>query len=332
MTGMERDPEKVFREIREREALAEKYRRDRLSGRMKEEKKRGIRAFIKSNARRAVHVLRKLYRRADPVRSTGEDGGLRLDRQTAVERRELYVRKERIAVYTALYGNYDPVREPLLAPENIDYYLMTDQPFPEHSLWKKCGRDSVLPRELPGDPVLCNRWCKMHPHLLFPEYTYSIYVDSNIWILSDLTPTAAGLDRYPLAMFRHKKRNCVYDEVQACIDQGKADPASLREHEAVIRSHGIPEHWGLLEASIIARKHGDPRCVSLMNSWWEAFLNNSRRDQISLIDILWQAGIRPEQIGTLGNNLNRCNLFLQMHHRENGGAKEPMILEELNGR
>ena len=89
----------------------------------------------------------------------------------------------------------------------------------------------------------------MHPHLLFPEYEYSVYVDANIWIISDMTPVAAGLDRYPIAMFRHKKRDCAYDEVQACIDQKKADPASLRLHEKLLYAHGVPPKWGLLEAS-----------------------------------------------------------------------------------
>ena len=329
MTGMERNPESVFREITECELLAENYRKVRLAQKMRDERKSGPKIFVKSNLERTQRVLKRLYHRAFFEKEAEGSSGLCLDRKRAAERKALYVRRERIAVYTALYGMYDIVREPLLSPENVDYYLLTDQPFSENSLWKECGQSGILPREILGDPVLCNRWYKMHPHLLFPEYTYSIYVDSSFWIISDLTPAAAGLDKYPVAMFQHKNRNCVYDEVQACIEQGKADPVSLREHEKVIRSHHIPRHWGMVEAGFIARKHNDPCCMSLMDSWWEAFLKNSRRDQISLIDVMWQAGIRPEQVGTLGFDLNRCRLILPMDHRRSNGAKEPMTLEEL---
>ena len=84
----------------------------------------------------------------------------------------------------------------------------------------------------------------------------------------------------------------------------------------MIRAHGIPRNWGLLEASVIARKHADPRCVELMEAWWEAFIRNSRRDQIPLIDCLWLKGINPAVIGTLGGNLRRCSLFVQMPHTD----------------
>ena len=94
---------------------------------------------------------------------------------------------------------------------------------------------------------------------------------------------------------------------------------------------GEGDPWGLLEASIIARKHADPRCVELMEAWWEAFLANSRRDQISLIDTLWKAGIEPGRVGVLGSNLQRCDLFLQMRH-PGDDADQPRNLAELQAR
>ena len=329
MTGRETNSGRVFREIRKREKLARRYREKQWSDRMKDEKKSSTKVFVSSNIRRAGRVAKRLRQKVLSPKTAHGAGDLGLDRQKAAERKKLYIRKERIAVYTALFGTYDAVREPLWHPENIDYFILTDQAFPADSLWKECGRSHILPQEILGNPILCNRWCKMHPHLLFPEYDYSIYVDANIWIFSDLTPVTAWLDRYPTAMFRHKKRDCVYDEVQACIDLKKANEKDLRQHGELLRAHGIPLHWGLLEASVIARKHGDPRCVSLMSSWWESFRSNSKRDQISLIDVLWQAGISPQQIGTLGRNLQRCDLFIQMQHETPGGPAQPETLEEL---
>lgn len=241
-----------------------------------------------------------------------------------------FVRSGRVAVYTSLFGSYDILREPLIIPANVDYFVMTDQDIPSVSAWKKIGISSLVPAYCQGDPVLLNRWCKMHPHLLLKDYQYSVYIDTNIWVLSDLTPLTAGLDSFPVAMFSHKKRDCVYDEIQACIKQGKGTKESLESHEKLIRSHGIPRHWGLLEASVIARKHSDPECVDLMESWWDAFTKNSRRDQISLIDCLWLKGIRPSVIATLGANLQRSDMFIQLHHKGDPKSEgEPTNLQEL---
>ena len=122
----------------------------------------------------------------------------------------------------------------------------------------------------------------------------------------------------------------MYDEVQTCIKQGKGTIESLQSHEKLIRSHGIPRHWGLLEASVIARKHFDPECVSLMDAWWEAFTRTSRRDQISLIDCLWLRGIKPSVIGTLGSNLQKSDLFIQLRHKGDPKSEgEPTNLQEL---
>ena len=252
------------------------------------------------------------------------------DKSKAIERKSLYIKEQRIAVYTALFGSYDILRDPLIQPDNVVYYVLTDQEIAEESVWKRLDPADIIPAEYRGDPILCNRWCKMHPHLIFKDFQYSVYVDSNIWVFSDLTPLISGLDTFPVAMFRHKKRDCAYDEVQACLKQNKDKRASLIAHCEELRSHGVPRNWGLLEASVIARKHFEPECVKLMDAWWEAFLRNSRRDQISLIDCLWVKGVQPSVIGTLGDNLQRCDLFIQMYH-ENApeAANQPIDLPGL---
>ena len=316
MKGHEDDFESVFRQIVKNEAIASDYR-DRQR---KERHRRELREYSLFSLMVSFLSARLKGRKGNSgagrqPRTQSDTGiGLALDRQKAEERKSLYVREERIAVYTSLFGPYDKLREPLMRPDNIDYYLITDQLVSEGGPWGSLAWRSVIPPQITGDPVLANRWCKTHPHLLFPDYQYSVYVDANIWILSDLTPLAAGLDDFPIAMFLHKKRDCVYEEVRACVEQKKDSPEALSAHEEVLRGHGIPPHWGLLEASIIARKHLDDRCVDLMESWWDSFLANSRRDQISLVDTLWTKGIEPARIGTLGANLQRCDLFIQLGH------------------
>ena len=256
-------------------------------------------------------------------------GYLSLETPGPSHRKKLYFGEERIAVYTSLFGKYDFLREPIIHPDNIDYFVLTDGIVKDGSLWKRLDINELIPLAVISDPILANRWCKMHPHILFPDYRYSVYIDANIWPFSDFTALTASLEDFPVAMFRHKKRDCVYDEIASCIAQGKASKESLLSHLETITSHRIPRHWGLLEASVIARKHSDPICCNLMAQWWEAFLQGSKRDQISLIDVLWQKGILPSTVGSLGTNLQRCDLFVQMPHSGRGDSSYFVSLDDV---
>ena len=254
---------------------------------------------------------------ATPMKSPA--GDLKLDKLNTWERSPYYFSDEEIAVYTVLFGPGDKIQDPLVSPDNIHYFIITDQKLREQSLWQKKDVDGLLPAEIRGDSVLCNRWCKMHPERLFPDYKVSVYIDANILVTSDLTPLIAGLDQFPLTMFRHWFRNCVYQEIQACLAQKKASRKMLMMDKDRLERLGIPKHWGLLEAPVIARRHNDPLCCRIMDEWWEAFCKSaSRRDQIALMDCLWKLQIRPEQIGILGFNVRATRLFIQMSHIESG--------------
>lgn len=311
------------------ESLAEGYRnyyrRQRQAGEAKVPWWKRLISAILTKCMQACGYVR--VKNTAPWRRMGSD--LAFDKRTADERKPLYVSEQRIAVYTSLFGSYDILREPLLHPDNIDYYILTDQDIPAGSAWKRLDSSELIPAEYQRYPILCNRWCKMHPHHLFRDYQYSVYIDSNIWVFSDLTPLVAGLDSYPVAMFRHKMRDCVYEEIKACIEQKKDSQEGLEAHLDVIRSHNIPRNWGLLEASVIARKHHDPECISLMDAWWNSFIHNSRRDQVSLIDCLWSRGIQPSEVGTLGDNLRNCNMFFQMSHNGSEVFWQPVDLAGL---
>ena len=245
------------------------------------------------------------------------ENDLRLDNHDTASRKELYFSENRIAVYTVLFGAYDDIHSPLIHPDNIDYFIITDQNTPTGD-WRPLSIDNLLPGDILHDPVLCNRWCKMHPHLLFPEYSMSIYVDANLLINSDLTPMTAALHDFPVSMFRHYCRSCVYDEVTACVqdERIKVNCKEGKAQELILREHGVPEHWGLLEAPVIARLHHDPLCISIMEEWWRIFSNEpAKRDQIALIDCLWKMNILPERIGVLGSNVNRCPMLKRYPHR-----------------
>ena len=283
-------------------------------------KSRFRRGGIPEVVRLSAEVIRKQTgrgKKSAPKSLQCCDSPFRMDRGNTLERADLYFSRERIAVYSALFGSYDWIEEPRFQPDNVDYYLITDQEIAPDSKWLWIDPKSVVPAEYAKDPVKSNRWCKMHPNLLFPDYTASVYVDSNVQIMSDLTPLTAALEQYPVAMFLHKGRNCVYQEIEACRIQNKASEEAMKKQVERTRSLGLPEGWGLLEAPVIARRHMDPECVGIMEAWWEEFLSSpSRRDQIALMGCLWKLQIPVARIGTLGSDYRYCDLFVKEEHRK----------------
>lgn len=225
-----------------------------------------------------------------------------------------YFSDKKIAVYTAIFGHYDVLCEPLITPNNIDYFAFTDFEIPASSKWTRLDPYNFLPNENLSN-VEKNRFFKMLPHKIFDQYDCSIYVDGNVIIVSDVTALTHALEQFPIAMFTHKNRTCVYKEAEACIYKHKDKKESLERHISYLKANRVPQEWGLLEATVIIRNHHDQRCINLMEMWWSEFKEYSKRDQLSLIDSLWRSKIEISSVGILGNNLLKCNKFIVKRHQ-----------------
>ena len=99
----------------------------------KELKKENSRLRRRDRAGKILDLLRKGdfsgLRKEFDSRRQGLDLPLRRDDDPSLIWRsapDRYFSHEKIAVYTACMGNYDNVEEPLICPDNIDYYLITD--------------------------------------------------------------------------------------------------------------------------------------------------------------------------------------------------------------
>ncbi len=96
-------------------------------------------------------------------------------------------RKAKSVIYTCITNDYDHISEiqayGYINPE-WDYVCFTDNQ--EDIKRKKVGIWEIRPLQYSkSDVSRNNRWHKMHPHILFPDYEESIYLDANINILTD---------------------------------------------------------------------------------------------------------------------------------------------------
>lgn len=189
----------------------------------------------------------------------------------------------KIVVYTAIFGAYDSLKEPLCTPDGIKYVVYTDDPDLKSDIWE------VRYVAGSGNPALQTRDYKLRPHLYFDEYDMSIWVDGSMQITGDLREM---LKKYligsSILFFPHMERNCIYDEAAVVLRNHLAAKEKLVKQLTYYSECGFPLEHGLVCGGFMARMHKDKTVINVMNEWWEQVNKYSARDQISLPFVLWK--------------------------------------------
>lgn len=202
-------------------------------------------------------------------------------------------RRARKVTYTCIAQGYDILMQPYFIADDWDYVCFTDD---EELLAQGCvGVWDVRPMaETRSTGVRTNRWHKMHPHVLFPSYNESIYVDGNINIISDYIFEQIEARDTPILLPQHFFRNCLYQEIETLKNRAVTsaeDKSLLASQYEVMRKDGFPEGYGLGENNVIYRRHSDSLIKSMMDEWWRIYSTYSSRDQASLAYVFWKHGL-----------------------------------------
>lgn len=193
----------------------------------------------------------------------------------------------KIAVFGAISGSYDGLKEPLVKTPGADYFMFSDQDIADGSLWQKRSFEFVS-----SDPTRTARFIKSHPHLYFSDYDWAVWVDANLQINGDLRSLiAARQDDLDVMTWHHPLRDCVYEEAAECAKRAKDNDEVLKRQVKRYAADGLNKHNGLWETSVFVSKMKSPKVVSFMESWWKEILQGSRRDQIGLPQALRKSDV-----------------------------------------
>ena len=154
----------------------------------------------------------------------------------------------------------------------------------------------------------------MHPDVVFPSYPYSVYIDGNIRVISDLTPYIGLLGDCGIGFHYHNQRVCAYQELEAIQLAHKASAADANAYADYLRAQGFPERYGLLECNVIVRAHHNPVCRRVMEGWWAQYREHVKRDQVSLPFVLYQNDVKVDDVAVLGNDVYRNYSFRIVKH------------------
>ncbi len=220
-------------------------------------------------------------------------------------------------IYTCITSDYDDINE-IKAYKFInkdwDYVCFTDNQGQiekgQIGIWQM--RPLVYNE---SDNTRKNRWHKFHPHILFPQYSQSIYIDANINILTSNIFDIINNSENNLLLPEHFNTPCIYKEFQWALSNNIDNKDNIEKLYEIIKKSNMPINYGFTENNLIYRKHNEKDIVDLMDEWWYLLKNYAKRDQLSFVWLLWKRGIEIEDITFKNTRIDTDNFYVFDHKK-----------------
>lgn len=235
-------------------------------------------------------------------------------------------------IYTCVVDGYDNVQQPEAIDETFDYICFSDD-----TSCRKNGVWDIRPIPFSHDSkVYVSRYPKILPHVVLPEYDYSVYLDANIQI--------AGREFYSVinsfiandclvAQVPHciPPVDCIYDDIGFAYKLNKVTLGQVLRHARHLRKNHFPAHFGLFENNVILRRHNDAKVMAMSEMWWSEFMSYIPRDQFSLMYVYWKSNFMPPLL--FGENVCARNApFLNYSLHLNEIDRRPSLMKKLEWR
>ncbi|WP_018984659.1 glycosyltransferase [Salinimonas chungwhensis] len=233
--------------------------------------------------------------------------------------------EDKIIVYTVNIGGYESVKEPTIIDPTVEYILFTDNKDLVSEHWKIIQLTDKL-----DDPRRTSRLPKILAHKYLPEHDVSVYIDSSLEIKTpDVRKMISDcMEGYDIALYKHYKRKCVYDEIEFVMnstDRIVANKdlclAALKKYEDI----NYPRGNGLFENAFIFRRNTEKN-KKLNNLWWKEYIAGTERDQFTFMYALEVEGAKPNPI-KIGKQF-RINPYVNFHkhvYKSHSKPKKPHV-------
>ena len=244
----------------------------------------------------------------------GRDNGQYLRTSEASEERIAEYWKnhgqKRKVIYTCLTGEYDLLVNYHCISDDYDYVCFTDNPallrLKTYGVWQL---QPLVFSEL--DNSRNSRWHKMHPYELFPQYEESVWIDSNINILTDYIFNLIKNTKEDFILPKHFYHDCIYDELKFIVQCKKDSADHMKALYDLYTEQDLPHHLGAPETNLLYRKHHNEKIIKMMRMWWDMIVRYSNRDQASFMYVMWKNKVSPCWIPNL--RTDPVNFALSSH-------------------
>ena len=205
--------------------------------------------------------------------------------------------KDDFIVYTSLIGENEGLnKQPFLQHSGIRHVCLTDDKNLISNDWEIIYVDRIFP----NDCYRSQRNFKIRPHLIFPNYKYSLYLDNTI-VLKKKTDDFINMilndqfanDKDPLFLIPYHSQFNLINEFNACLTNNLDNQIRLYEQfndylKTDINLFKKSAYWG----GILLRNHNHKEIISLSEIWFAHICRYSRRDQLSIIHACSQSKVK----------------------------------------
>ncbi|CAA0078942.1 Uncharacterised protein [BD1-7 clade bacterium] len=189
-------------------------------------------------------------------------------------------------IYTCVIDNYDKTFPAVRATPGIDFILFSNTSVQVVG-WKTIRIDSSRFESA----TLANRYYKFFAHEVLDDYTYSMYIDGNIRVLTDLSYLFSLFSESgcTLGLLKHPYRKTLPEEIARCKELGVLDDNDAADCQLEdYKSQGFKDDLGLTENNVIFRNHSSDILSTSMETWWNELQMKTNRDQLSLGYVRWK--------------------------------------------
>jgi hypothetical protein len=202
-------------------------------------------------------------------------------------------------IYTALFSNYEELKEPRVITPGWKYICYTDQDL-KSDTW------NIVKVDVTGDPQKQARYYKLTQ---WTKWEQSIWIDASFIIDTDLNLWWQKHFDKGFSAPKHPLRNCVYIEALDCIISKRGNKEEVQAQSEEYKRLGVPAKNGVIQSGLLMREN-KPEVIELCEEWWKELSTHSIRDQIAFAKV----SVNSPVVHTYMWDYRREKDFIYRHH------------------
>jgi hypothetical protein len=205
--------------------------------------------------------------------------------------------------YTAIFGDYDDLKEPLVVTPGWRYVCYTDQDL-KSDVWE------IIKSKSAWSSTEIARSVKLR-EFEFVSDKYSIYIDGTFTISCDLNEFWDNHFVSPMTVINHPIRTNIYTEADICLRTNRGEGVGIQIKQYM--AEGMPVNCGVIQSGILLREKTDD-VISFCRFWADQIMR-STRDQIGFAYAEWKLGVRWPRIIGFDYRTSKDFIFKTHKHR-----------------